>query len=156
MAAGQKIPITITGIQYGFDADGDGNIDEPLTTVQEVCAEYFQKGDAHYLFYEEQPEGFPAPLRTRIKLKNHTLEIHRQGPGGSTMFFAPGQTYRTEYPTPYGVLLLDIVTTDLQVETDVKVIAPEVVSWPGVTIEYMLQNDDELLSRYRIEIVKKK
>lgn len=146
MAAGQKTALTITGVQYA-----PGGIEEPVTTVQKVQAEYFQKGETRYLFYEEQPEGFPAPLKTRIKLKHQTLEIHRQGPGGSTMYFAPGQTYRTEYPTPYGVLLLDIVTTDLQVE-EVPMVAPAAASWPKVKIGYMLRCEGELMGRYEISI----
>ena len=148
MAAGRKIHITITGVQYPMES---GN-DEAVTTVQEVEAEYFHKDDSHYLFYVEQLEGFPAPLRTRIKLKKQTLEIHRQGPGGSTMFFAPGQTYRTEYPTPYGALLLDIVTTSLM---DTPVVSPDNVQediWPNVMIEYTLQNEGEDIARYKLTI----
>ncbi len=142
MASGQKIQITITGIQYPVGS----NEDEAVTTVQEVEAEYFHKGDSHYLFYVEQLEGFPATLRTRIKLKKQTLEIHRQGPGGSTMFFAPGQSCRTEYPTPYGVLLLDIVTASVDVEQISE------GGWPRVTIEYVLQNDGEDMAHYKLSI----
>ena len=147
MASGQKIQITITGIQYPVGAGQE----EPVITVQETEAEYFCRGDSHYLFYMEQPEGFPAPLRTRIKLKKQTLEIHRQGPGGSTMFFAPGQMYRTEYFTPYGVLLLDIVTASVNVAGDNT---GEVVNnmWPDVKIEYTLQNDGEDMACYKLSI----
>lgn len=142
MASGQKIQITITGVQYPVGADEE----EAVTTVQKVEAEYFQKGSSFYLFYVEHPEGFPAPVRTRIKLKEGTLEIHRQGPGGSTMVFAPGQSYRTEYPTPYGVLIMDIVTTALNVEPGA------VGEWPAVAIEYVLQNDGEDMARYKLTI----
>ena len=146
MAAGQKISITITGTQYSAQA---GEADEPVITVQETEAEYFQKGESNYLFYEEQPEGFPAPLKTRIKRKGETLEIHRQGPGGSTMFFAPGQTYRTEYHTPYGMLLLDIVTDKLTVGNSGE------SAWAETTVEYVLYSDGEVLSNYRIVIEQK-
>lgn len=142
MASGQKIQITITGVQYPVGAGED----EAVTSVQQVEAEFFQKGSSRYLFYMEHPEGFPAPVRTRIKLKEGTLEIHRQGPGGSTMFFAPGQSYRTEYPTPYGVLIMDIVTAAL----DVKETTAE--GWPTVLIEYILQNDGEDMARYKLTI----
>lgn len=142
MASGQKIHITITGIQYPVGATEE----EAVTTVQEVEAELFARDKSLYLFYMEHPEGFPAPVRTRIKLKEGTLEIHRQGPGGSTMFFAPGQSYRTEYPTPYGVLLLDIVTKSVVMEQN-----PE-GGWPRVTIEYILQNDGEDMACYRLSI----
>ncbi len=146
MAAGQKIHITITGTQYPAQA---GEVDEPVITVQETEAEYFQKGESNYLFYEEQPEGFKAPLKTRIKRKGETLEIHRQGLGGSTMFFAPGQSYRTEYYTPYGMLLLDIVTDKLTVGSG------EDSAWAETTVEYTLYSEGEVLGRYRIVIEQK-
>lgn len=145
MASGQKINITITGIQYPVGAGED----EAVTTIQKVEAELFARDKSLYLFYMEHPEGFPAPVRTRIKLKEGTLEIHRQGPGGSTMFFAPGQCYRTEYPTPYGVLLLDIVTKSVEVEHLLE------GEWPRVTIEYVLQNDGEDMARYKLSIENK-
>lgn len=147
MAAGQKIHLTITGIQYPVGAEDE----EAVTTVQEIVAEYFHKGDTRYLFYEELPEGLPAPLKTRIKLKNQTFEIFRQGPGGSTMFFAPNQTYRTEYPTPYGTLLLDIVTSSVTVESKTDAVGQE-DTWPDVIIEYLLENEGEVLARYRLSV----
>lgn len=146
MAAGQKIHITITGTQYPPQA---GEADEPVITIQEAEAEYFQKGDSNYLFYEEQPEGFPVPLKTRIKRKGETLEIHRQGPGGSTMFFVPGKTYRTEYYTPYGMLLLDIVTDKLTIGSGAE------NAWAETVVEYGLYNEGELLGNYRIVIEQK-
>lgn len=145
MASGQKINITITGIQYPVGAGED----EAVTTIQKVEAELFARDKSLYLFYMEHPEGFPAPVRTRIKLKEGTLEIHRQGPGGSTMFFAPGQCYRTEYPTPYGVLLLDIVTKSVEVKHLLE------GEWPRVTIEYVLQNDGEDMARYKLSLENK-
>ena len=150
MASGQKIRIIITGIQYPVGVE-----DEPVTAVQEVEAEYFRKADSHYLFYTEQPEGFPAPLRTRIKSKGQTLEIHRQGFGGSTMLFAPGQIYRTEYPTPYGVLLLDIVTSSVTVNRGQDYEGVPDDMWSDITVEYTLQNDGEDMARYCLSICKK-
>lgn len=145
MAAGHKVQIRITGFQYPA---GVGVDEEPVVTIQEVETEYFQKGESHYLFYEEQQEGFPSPLKTRVKRKGETLEIHRQGLGGSTMFFAPGQTYRTEYSTPYGKLLLDIVTSKVTVQKNQS----ETDFWPEVVVEYELCSDGETLGSYRIVI----
>ncbi len=147
MAAGQKITICITGVQTAPFAEAG------LTTKQLVEAEYYQRGDSGYLFYEEWQEGFANPWKTRIKQKGDTLEIHRQGPGGSTMYFEPGISYRTEYHTPYGVVLLDIVTTVLQVE---KVQSGEEESrWQKVTVEYDLENAGEKMGHYLITIEQK-
>lgn len=135
--------IIITGIQYPAGEP------EGITTVQEVEAEFFCREDSYYLLYEEHPEGYPKPLKTRVKLKGGTLEIHRQGPGGSTMFFEGGKTYRTEYTTPYGVLLLDIVTSYVKTEKASS------AGWPDVKIEYTLQNEGEDMARYHLSIESK-
>lgn len=145
MAAGQIMKIYIKGTQRTPDLPKEA--EEVFETVQHVEAEYFRKGDSHYLFYEEQPEGFPKPLKTRIKLKGQTLEIYRQGPGGNTMFWAPGQRYRTEYVTPYGALLLDIVTESFLTDA-----VQDTETWPSVTVEYILENEGEILSCNRLEI----
>jgi len=146
MATGQKIHISIIGTQYPAEV---GVADEPIITVQEVEAEYFQKGESHYLFYEEHPEGFAAPLKTRVKKKGEMLEIQRKGPGGSTMYFAPKQNYCTEYYTPYGKLLLEIRTDKVLTESFGEGV------WPRTIVEYALYSEEEILSNYRIVIEQK-
>ena len=147
MATGQKMKIYIKGIQRTPDLPGQA--EEAFETIQHVEAEYFCKGDSHYFFYEEQPEGFSKPLKTRIKLKGQTLEIYRQGPGGNRMFWEPGQRYRTEYVTPYGALLLDIVTESFWTDAEW-----DGASRPFVAVEYTLENEGEALSCNRLEIGK--
>lgn len=150
MAAGNTLAITITGALYA--SDGENTASEPEITVQRVQAQHVHRGDTHYLFYEEQPEGFPSPLKTCIKLKNNMVEINRRGPGGSIMNFVPGETCRTDYFTPYGILPLDIVTKKLLVKTVENVGENSAFgsSWPKVWIAYDLINAEKLLGRYEI------
>lgn len=141
------VPIVITGIQYPPEGTGE----DAVTTVQKVEAEFFNREDVCYLFYTEQQEGFPGPWRTRVKLKKDTLEICRRGQGGSTLVFTPGQSCRTEYPTPYGTLFLDIVTAGMKVsgrngEEGVH------SGWPDVVVEYLLQNNGEDVARYQLSL----
>ena len=151
MAGGIECRLIITGLQYLPEYS------EPLVTVQEVRAEYFYRNGSHYLFYEEQPEGCQDVLKTRVKRKNGTVEIYRQGSMGSCMVFEAGRRYRTEYPTPFGVLLLDIVTEAVEIEDSAGTLSEnnsgEITgTWPDVKIRYLLEHLETVMGEYELSI----
>lgn len=157
MAGGKSCRLCITGLQYP-----PGVRIEPVATVQEVCAEYFYKNGSHYLFYEEQPEGCAAVLKTRVKRKGGRVELCRQGVMAGTMVFEAGGRYRTEYPTPFGALLLDIVTESVEVAKEGHDDGlPEAESggdtggWLDVRIRYLLEDQGEVVGEYELSIQKK-
>ncbi|MCM1102455.1 MAG: DUF1934 domain-containing protein [Clostridium sp.] len=147
MGAGKACVVTVTGTHYPPQDEG-----QPIVTAQEAQAEFFAKGESRYLFYEEQPEGYPQPLKTRVKQKGNSVEIHRKSAAGlspeSRMVFEPGMEYRTEYATPLGMLLLDIVTET--VETDETSVRGQ--DWPDVRIVYRLMDGKASLGRYELSI----
>jgi len=114
----EKIKLIITGTQYPVwddQKDERGGGEEPLVTVQEVEASFFQRGEAFYWLYEEQLEGHPHPYSTRMKYKGNVLELVRKTKhSASSMVFETGKSYRTEYMTPLGNMFLDIVTRSVE------------------------------------------
>lgn len=163
---GKPCRLIVTGLQYPLRPQGPERVfaveDEPLITVQEVEARYFQKEESHYLFYEEQPEGYPAILKTRVKRKGSKVEIQRRGPMGGSMVFEAGKCCRTEYGTPFGVLLLDIVTHSVEIEGcgaeqegfENGETEEDCGDWPDVKIRYSLEDQGELLGEYELRIQK--
>lgn len=156
MAGGKACRLCITGLQYPPGAQT-----EPVVTVQELCAEYFYRNGSHYLFYEEQPEGCPATLKTRVKRRGGRVEICRQGIMGNNLVFEAGRQYRTEYSTPFGTLLLDIVTESVEVEEDKcdsdvprDGLGEGANGWPDVKIRYLLENQGEVVGEYELSIRK--
>jgi uncharacterized beta-barrel protein YwiB (DUF1934 family) len=151
---GKQIQLTITGIHHpprtaaGISDNTEQRAVEPVVTRQEVQAEYFRRGDSHYLFYQEQPEGYPQPLQTRVKLKSGCLEIHRQGIMGSHLVFEEDKSYRTDYGTLYGTLALDVVTTSVQVAESKE----DREEWPGVAVVYVLEESGAPLGEYCLRI----
>lgn len=156
MAAGREIRVRIRGIQYDNP--------EPVETVQEVQASYFFRAGAHYLLYEEQPEGFDQVIKTRVKRRGEYLEVNRQGSMGGSMVFKPGKTFRTEYATPFGILLLDIVTETVEIVPEpvdgvengsrsrADVPDDDAGNWQNVKIKYSLINQGETLGEYELYI----
>lgn len=151
MAGGRECCLVITGMQYLPEYA------EPIVTVQEVRAEYFFRNGSHYLFYEEQPEGSRDVLKTRVKRKGGTVELCRQGSMGSNMVFEAGKRYRTEYPTPFGVLLLDIVTEAVETEDSARALSEDgsgekESGWPDVRIRYLMENGETVMGEYELSI----
>lgn len=162
MAAGREIRLRICGIQYPPRIVGgtrDENTVQPVVTMQEVVASYYCRAGAHYLFYEEQPEGFEQAFRTRVKRRGKQLEIDRQGTAGGRMVFVPGKTWRTEYATPFGRLLFDIVTKTVEIAPDKSFskdsredMDDDAQDWRNVKIKYTLENQGESLGEYELYI----
>lgn len=141
----EKVRLLIRGTQYPVYETVEEAQTEPVVTVQEVWAACRERDGAWYLFYEEQPEGFPEPLKTRIKYKQDLLEINRQGTWGHRMVFESGKAYRTAYPTPYGMLLLDIETHSVACEEHEE-------DMPAFCIRYALRQEGVLLGEYELHI----
>ena len=80
-------------------------------TVTELSAEaqYFKRDDAHYILYEETAED-GASVKVRIKLKGLLLEVTRRGAIHSHMIFETGREHTMEYTTPFGILMMGVLT----------------------------------------------
>lgn len=141
----RTLQLMITGIQYP-PSDNTKEKLESIVTRQQVLAEYYQRGDSHYLLYEEQPEGFDQPLKTRIKRKGDVLEIIRRGKISNSMVFEAGKSYCTDYATPFGNLPLELVTRELQVAEC------EDASWKDLKVCYSLNCQGESMGEYELSI----
>lgn len=133
----KNVELSISGLQWSADVDED-----TIETV--VQAEYFKKGDSHYLLYEETMEGFNQPVKNRIKFKDNILELHRQGLLIAHMIFEENKKHMTDYATPYGNLLLGIDTGKIWVEENEDLIR--------VVAEYKIEIGDEPISTNKIEL----
>jgi len=126
----------------GLHASGQEQECDAVETVQP--AQYFKRNDSHYLLYEEQMEGLDAPCRSRIKFRDHLLELTRQGTSEVHMVFEENQRHMIHYNTPYGQLLLGIETG--------KVLVEEQEDQIHVTVEYTLDHEGEPLSESCLKI----
>lgn len=117
----EKIMLTLEGRQR--DESGE----ETVTRLR-TQADYSIRNGSHYILYEEKLPDSEAVVRNLIKLKGSVLEMTKRGPVSSRMVFEVGQSHRTEYVTPYGILPLEVCTQELEVlirEPDGRPAAPE-------------------------------
>lgn len=107
-------------------------------------AEYFEKNGSHYLLYEEQPAGFDAVSKCRMKIRENYLELVRQGEVRTQMIFESGKTHPVDYRTPYGSLAMEIDTKKVNIKVEENALY--------VTVEYTLAAWGDGISDYKIDI----
>ena len=81
---------------------------------------------------------------SRIKFRDHLLELTRQGTAEMHMIFEENKRHMIPYNTPYGQLMLGIETSRVLVEEQEDQI--------HVTVEYTLDHEGEPLSESCLKI----
>lgn len=138
----RNVTLMISGLHMESKNEDSGG-DSEIKTV--VPAEYFCRGDAHYLLYEERQEDFGESTQNRIKFKNNVLELTRKGFVDTHMIFEEGRRHETCYAMPYGRLTMGIYTKKLTFEENADGIS--------ISVEYVLEMNGQHQADSRIAIV---
>ncbi len=118
-----------------------------LTTSQKVDKQYdtdrleaegtlYTKEDTVHLLYEENN------TKTHIRINGKTVHVHRLGELSGDLWFVEGDERDTRYETPYGRMILTVVTH--KIEWD----APKM----RLFIRYNIKSEDQLLSMNEMTI----
>lgn len=103
----KDVMVTISGFHMS-----DGEED----TIEMVhIGEYYERNGTHYVLYEERLEGIAEPVRNRIRVKEHRLELQKRGPVTVNMVFEEEKHQSSTYAIPYGSFLMDTYTTKVEV-----------------------------------------
>lgn len=76
---------------------------------------YYQKNDCHYVLFEEIMEGFTQVSKNRLTFKPGYLHLRKRGPATVDMEFQPQKESNTCYTTPYGDIMMGILTKRVEV-----------------------------------------
>jgi len=110
----KDVLVSISGLHLGLFEDSyrEENMLEVVTP-----ANYFQKDNEHYIFYDELVEGMDGAIRNKIKInKNGSLEIFKTGLSNAHMVFEKNQKNLTYYETPFGQMLISVNTTNMDIK----------------------------------------
>lgn len=124
----------------GMQADMDGE------AIEMICpGTYYYKEGRHYVFYEENQEGFTGVSKCQLRLQDETcLEVIKKGLSNMHMILDAGKKTSTIYSTPYGQFSLEINTKSLVIcETEQEL---------DICAEYHMEADGSLLTSSEIEI----
>lgn len=132
-----EVMLTIKGIQkYSGE--------EPLETITQTKAEFFQRGQSRYVMFEETQDGFTESVKSMLKIKSNCVELTKKGLIRSYMVFEPEQLYMTEYRTPFGGMQLGVRTRELQILETEDVI--------NIQIKYLLESEEQVMADCSIQI----
>ncbi len=134
----RRAELALTGRQRGQDG-------EESVTESRVAADYYEKDGSSYILYEEEPDGSGGAVRNMIKYNGSTLEMTKRGAVRSRMVFQAGQTHRTDYVTPYGILCLEVATREASFSRQ--------EDGTEIRLAYTLSSGGQLLSHCTLDIV---
>ena len=132
----KNVLVYIKGVQADFDGEA----------IETICpGTYYLKEGKHYIFYEEQQEGFTEASKCQLRLqRNECLEVIKKGLSNMHLVLDRTKKTSTTYATPYGQFLLDIDTKKLEVQESEQEIC--------IRAKYYMEADGNLITRSEIEI----
>lgn len=133
----KEILLSLKGLQ--MEKNEEAQESETITP-----ADYYQRNDSHYVFYEEMMEGFTDVIKNRIKFNDSCLEVSKKGLINVQMIFEENKKNMSSYATPYGNIIIGIDTESILVEEKENQIRVEV--------EYVLEANYQYLADCRIEM----
>lgn len=112
---------------------------------QTLPATYYEKGDAHYIFYKETDSETGQITSCRLEISGKKMLITRQGNTSSQMELDVGRTTSSHYQTPFGALLLEVSTDTMQLN-----LAKDCLK---LQASYSLSTNGTLMSKHTLQVI---
>jgi uncharacterized beta-barrel protein YwiB (DUF1934 family) len=133
----KKAIISVKGTQRNDIAEVD--------TIELVTeGNFYIKGNTFYVVYEETELSGMDGTTTTLKITKDKVTLLRFGTNKSKMIFEKNKRYETDYNTPYGKILLGIMSTDLAVNMG--------ESGGEVKIKYVLDLNNQRVSNNELHL----
>lgn len=134
----KDVLLSIRGLHF-TDPDDDA---EPVEVI--APAEYYLRNGKHYILYSEITEEQAKPTKVKVKIEPNLVEITRKGLFDTKMLFEKGKKHLTCYTTPFGSLMLSIITNQIEISQDEAQLS--------LKIDYLLESDYEPVADCKIEL----
>ena len=120
-------------------------LDGETEDVEVITAgSYYFKNGRHYILYEEMLDGETEPVRNTIRAAKDQAVVIKSGAARARMEFRPGRPDVSCYVTPYGQMMIGVITDCVQVQEEQDVLR--------IRIDYTLEINYERATRCRISI----
>ncbi|MBE3578695.1 MAG: DUF1934 domain-containing protein [Caldanaerobacter subterraneus] len=133
----KKAIISVKGMQKN-------DIDEVDTIELITEGSFYIKGNTFYVVYEESELSGMDGTTTTLKITRDKVTLLRFGTNKSKMIFEKNRRHETDYNTPYGKILLGIMSTDLAVDMG--------ESGGEVRIKYVLDINNQKVSNNELHL----
>lgn len=89
---------------------------------------FYKKNESYFLVYDESEISGMEGTTTTLKIIDEKVHLRRLGNNSSLMEFEKGKRYRSQYKTPYGNMMMEMLTTNVDIfinenpfEIDIKI-----------------------------------
>lgn len=134
----KDVLLSIRGLHF-TEPDEDA---EPVEVI--TPAEYYMRNGKHYILYNEIAEDPSGNTKNKIKIDDTGVKITKKGLSSTEMLFEKGKKNHTCYNTPFGSLMLSIITNQIDFQ--------EEDSQLSLTIDYMLEAEYEPVADCRLKL----
>ncbi len=135
----KKIVVEVKGTQTVGDMSDTMEIITPGT--------YNYKNGISYILYEEYNDETKSPLKNMIKIGDKGVELVKRGEYNVNMVFSTTNESVSYYNTPFGQILIGIITEDISIAEEAEKIV--------IRINYRLTMNGEYASDNEISITVK-
>ncbi len=80
----------------------------------------YEKPDAHYIIYDESELSGLEGHRTCLRISAKNVIMSRFGEHKLKMFFEVGERYTTKYHTPAGLIKIEYLTNDINLDISAR------------------------------------
>ena len=105
---------------------------------------HYIKNNKHYLLYDDIDEESGRTTKNTIKFNKTSAEVLRKGNISGRLLFDKGKNNQSLYSTPFGDLLVEIMTKDVMLEESAEGV--------NLKIDYELYANNSKVSDSKIEI----
>lgn len=134
----KDILVTVRGQQFLAEEEGEQETIEIISVGQ-----YFERNGKVYIKYNEKADD-ESVTACMLKVSDGEIELTKKGIISSQMVFRPGEKMNTWYETPYGTIMMGVMTQNTEVDISEKEMR--------VRIEYNLEVNCEQITECVVEI----
>ncbi len=127
----KDVLISISGLQFEGPAEPHHDKVELM-----VGGRYHMEDGCHVIEYEEEMDGMPGRILSRIVASPDRMEMTKSGAMAVSMIFEKGQKNLSRYGTPFGSLMVGIDTTSIKLKEQEDRLDIEVLYHLELNYEY--------------------
>lgn len=134
----KDVLLSIRGLHFAQQGDDT----EPIEVI--APAEYYLRNGKHYIIYDEISEDASENTKVKVKIDDNLVEITRRGSFSTQMLFEKGKKHLTCYTTPFGSLMLSIITSQIEfIQEKARL---------SLKIDYLLEADYKPVADCKLEL----
>lgn len=134
----KEVFVRLSGMQFSTA----GEVPEPVEVISRGT--YAKKNGKHYIAYDEVQDDLNQVIKNTVKIHGDCCEIIKGGPIRTHLKFEEGKSHSSFYETPYGSLVIQVHTKEVELE--------EKEEEMNIHVFYELEINYEKLADCRIEM----